>query len=500
MKNNLDVLFVSVGGTRKKVYQELSKDFSAVDTPFWAAMAAGFIRNNDFSVNILDANAENLDIIETAKRVEWLNPMFTAIVVYSQQANVCTPIMVAVGQLCREIKNLNPNIKVILTGWHPSALPERTLTEEECDFVAVGEGFYTLLGLLRKDPLTEIPGLWWKSDGRILHNARANNVENMDMELSDIAWDLLPLDDGKYRAFSWMCLQDLESRNRFVSMFTSLGCPFKCSFCAIHATYGERRIRYWSTGWVLEQLDILINMYKVKNINLIDELFIFNREHYIPIAQGIVERGYDLNFCAFARVDVVNKIPDDDLVLLKKAGFNWFKLGIESSSSKILKKVSKGRFDKEIVRNVVKKIHKAGIDICANFMFGLPGDTWDTMQENLDFALELQCSFPSFFCTMAIPGSDLYEEALSKGIPVPDTWLGYATQGYDFFPLPTEDLTSAEVVSFRDYAFDTYFKNPRYLSMIKGKFGLKAREHIEDMTRVKLKRKILKNEVKSMIC
>jgi hypothetical protein len=140
---------------------------------------------------------------------------------------------------------------------------------------------------------------------------------------------------------------------------------------------------------------------------------------------------------------------------------------------------------------VVGKIHEAGIDLCANFMFGLPGDTWETMQSNFNFAMELNCAFPSFFCTMAPPGSDLYNEALAAGTPLPATWEGYAQQGYDFLPLPTEHLSAAEVLAFRDWAFQTYFTNPRYLDMIERKFGAGAKRHIQAMTAVRLKRRLL---------
>src|SRR3989339_301986 len=148
MADRLDILFVNVGGTKKRIYQELSKDFAAVDPPFWAALTAGYVRRKGYTVDILDAGVLNLDFEETAEEVKRRNARFTAIVVYSQQANTCTPIMTAVGELCRAIKARDPGIKLILTGWHPSALPQRTLEEEACDMVAQGEGFATILGLL----------------------------------------------------------------------------------------------------------------------------------------------------------------------------------------------------------------------------------------------------------------------------------------------------------------------------------------------------------------
>jgi radical SAM superfamily enzyme YgiQ (UPF0313 family) len=490
-QGKLDLLLVNIGGTKRQVYQDLSRDFAAVDPPFWAALTAGFIRKNGFSADILDANFRNLDLSETVTAIQEAGARLTAIVVYSQQANTCTPIMTGVGELCRLIKERCPAVRLILTGWHPSALPERTLQEEACDLVAQGEGFHTLLGLLQGLRLQDIPGLWWKDGSQILHNPRPPAVANLTEELSDVAWDLLPLASGEYRAFNWMCLQDLSSRNHFASLLTSLGCPYRCTFCAIHATFAERRIRYWSPPWVLRQMETLAKKYRVRNINLNDELFVFNPKHYLPIAEGLIERDLGLNLCAFARVDRLDAMSAEELRTLKKAGFNWFKMGIESASGEVLRRASKGRYDNTVVRRVVDKVHEAGINLCANFMFGLPGDTWETMQETLNLAFELNCAFPSFFCAMALPGSELYTEALRKGIALPEKWVGYASQGYDFQPLPTEQLSAADVLRFRDYAFDSYFRNPRYLEMIGCRFGGQAREHVEAMTRIRLKRKLL---------
>jgi radical SAM superfamily enzyme YgiQ (UPF0313 family) len=491
MSHRLDVLLVNIGGTKKHVYQDLSKEFSAIEPPFWAALTAGFVRQHGFAVDILDASVLDLDLQETVEAIRDRNARLTTIVVYGQQANTCSPLMVAVGRLCRALKEQVPGIRILLTGWHPSALPQRTLEEEACDMVAQGEGFYTLLGLLEGRPPEQIPGLWWRADGCIRHTERPANVADLSAELHDVAWDLLPMASGKYRAFSWMCLADFSERNRCASMFTSLGCPYRCQFCAIHATYGEHRIRYWSPEWVLRQVDLLVRNYGVRHLNLVDELFVYNPDHYLPIARGLVERDYGLNICAFARVDRLDAMPDEELQLLKRAGFNWFKLGIESVNRDVLKRVTKGAYTRDVIRRAVGRCHDIGINFCANFIFGLPGDTWESMQENLNFAIELNCAFPSFFCGMAPPGSKLYETALAAGTPLPETWTGYAQQGYEFLPLPTESLTAKEVLWFRDYAFTTYFANPRFLTTIERKFGSEARAHIESMNSIRLRRKLL---------
>lgn len=486
MTKELDLLVVNAGGFRKRVYQDLSKNLSAIEPPFWAALTAGFVRKNGYGVEILDANAENLDREETVQRIYDANPRLTAIVVYGQHPSASTQLMTEAGNLSRGVKESNPLLKVILTGLHPSALPKRTLGEEVCDYVCEGEGFYTLLGLLENRALGKIPGLWWREEGESRHTKRARNVENLDNELGDVAWDLLPME--KYLAYNWQCLGDLDSRKNYASISTSLGCPFSCDFCTVFNTFGERRIRYWSSEWALKQLDILSEKYGVKNIKIIDELFIFNPKHYMPIAEGLIERGHKFNISAFTRIDTIKK---QTLKKLKRAGFEWLAPGIESGSEKIRKNVSKGQFSEQDTKEIVGVMKDEGINVVGHCMFGLPGDTLESMQENLDFAMELNTEWNTMYCVSAYPGSPLYNQMLNKGVELPKKWEDYAQHSYDFLPLPTDTLIPKQILKFRDDAFNTYYTNPNYLKMIENKFGLKAREHIEGMTKIKLKRKLL---------
>ena len=138
-------------------------------------------------VDILDANALNLDFDETVEALAKTDPKYIAIVCYSQQANVSAPIMVAVGQLCKKIKKRMPESKLILTGWHPSALPERTLRDEACDILVKGEGFRTLVDLLAGKDFSQIPGLWWKHNEKISHGAEPSNIKDLTMDLPDVA-------------------------------------------------------------------------------------------------------------------------------------------------------------------------------------------------------------------------------------------------------------------------------------------------------------------------
>jgi len=231
-----------------------------------------------------------------------------------------------------------------------------------------------------------------------------------------------------------------------------------------------------------------VTKYGVKNIKFVDEMFVLNPRHVLGICDHIIERGYDLNIWAYARVDTVK---DAFLEKLQRAGFRWLALGIESGSKMVRDGVEKGRFGSIDIIQTVRKIQDAGINVIGNYIFGLPDDTHESMQETLELALEANCEFANFYCAMAYPGSKLYSMALEKQWPLPETWIGYSQHSYECLPLRTETLTAAEVLKFRDEAFNRYFSDPNYLALVQKKFGSDVVDHLRDMTKIKLKRKIL---------
>ena len=181
----------------------------------------------------------------------------------------------------------------------------------------------------------------------------------------------------------------------------------------------------------------------MRNIKFADEMFVLNQRHVLGICDLIIERGYDLNIWAYARVDTVN---DSMLDKLKRAGFNWLALGIEAADERVLTDVDK-RYQVGEVYDTVRQIKGAGINIIGNYIFGLPEDTHETMQRTLDLALDLNCEFANFYSAMAYPGSPLYEQAVRNGWRLPDTWSGYSQHAVDTLPLPTRHLSAGEVLA-----------------------------------------------------
>jgi anaerobic magnesium-protoporphyrin IX monomethyl ester cyclase len=500
MTKKLDLLLINPA-SRPMVYQSLGAKLAAVENPVWAGLMATFCRLKGLSVEIIDAEAEELGHGAVAERVRHLNPVLAAVVAYGHQPSASTQIMTAAGQVTATIKREAPEQPLLLLGGHVAALPERTLREEAADYVAAGEGLHTLVGLVEalKSPvpaLANVPGLWYRdADGRPRTNPGKPLLTDLDGEMPGVAWDLLPM--AKYRAHNWHCLGG-HDRQPYAALYTTLGCPYHCSFCCIQAPFknGEEAAgvktsvntyRTWGTERVLAQIDTLVKQYGVRNIKIADEMFVLNRRHVLGICDGIMERGYDLNIWAYTRVDT---IKGDMPERLKAAGFNWLAIGIEAGSDRVRKDVDKG-FGQDEVFRVVERVRAAGINVIGNYIFGLPEDDLDTMRATLDMALELNCEFANFYSAMAYPGSPLYTLAERQGLPLPRAWTGYSQHSRDCMPLPTRHLPAREVLRFRDEAFRSYYTAPRYLEMVTEKFGAATADEIRMMTAHRLERDLL---------
>lgn len=497
-KGRVDLLLVNPGG-RMSVYQSLGSVLSAIEPPVWAGLIASYILRKGFGVAILDANAEDLSPGEVADRVEDADPRLTAVVVYGHNPSASTQVMPAAGAVCRAIKEKNGDRNVLLLGGHVAALPERTLLEESADFVCDGEGPVTVLELLHalssaNPALGGVRGLRFREGGGIRVNEPAPLVVNLDSDMPGIAWNLLPM--GKYRAHNWHCFGGYR-RSPYAAVYTTLGCPHRCSFCCIHAPFkrGERAMgmketvnsyRKWRPESVIATIERLVDDYGVRNIKFADELFVLDPAHVNGICDLIVDRGFDLNIWAYARVDT---LPDVLLDKLARAGVRWLALGIESASPRVRTEATKG-FAQEKIFRAVERIRSRGIHVGANYIFGLPEDDPESMEATLRLALELNTEWANFNCAMAYPGSRLYGTAVENRWALPQDWSGYSQYASNSVPLPTRYLSGADVLRFRDRAFESYFTNPAYREMILGKFGEETVSHVREMVRHKIEREM----------
>jgi radical SAM superfamily enzyme YgiQ (UPF0313 family) len=496
MTTKLDLVLINPA-SRKLVYQALANELAAIEPPVWAGLMAAYARGKGLSVVVIDAEGEALTAETTAERVEDLDPHLVAVVVYGHQPSASTQNMPAASTYTHAIKQREPERRVLLVGGHVAALPQRTLSEEVADFVCDGEGPVTLVDLtnaLRDNgDLSKVRGLWFREAGLPRYGQPAPLVSDLDAEMPGVAWDLLPME--KYRAHNWHCFGSLQ-RQPYAAMYTTLGCPYHCTFCCIQAPFknGEKlgglaattnSYRRWSPEAVIRDIDALYTRYGVRNIKIADEMFVLHPKHVIGICDQIIARGYDLNIWAYARVDTVR---DGMIDKLRRAGFRWLALGVEAGSAKVRDEVDKG-FDQSEVYATIRKLRSADINVIANYIFGLPEDDLASMQSTLDLAVDLNCEFANFYSAMAYPGSPLYRTALERGWALPETWNGYSQHAVDTLPLPTKHLAASDVLRFRDQAFHAYFTSPSYLQLVETRFGGETAEHVRKMTAHRLERK-----------
>jgi hypothetical protein len=483
--------------SRLEVYQSLSKDFAAIEPPVWSMLISSYLLKKNYKVKILDAEAELLTHEETAEKIAKINPLITVFMIYGQQPSASTQCMPGAIKTAEILaKKTKRTLKTIALGTHPSALPQRTLSETVFDFVCQGEGPETIDFLIQylnnKKKINEIPGLWYYDNKQIKSNKMAEMFSDLDKDLPGQSWELIDL--NKYRAHNWHAFHDLNSRNKYASLQTSLGCPFKCTFCCINAPFQKNTIRFWSPKHIINQIEILVEKYSIFNIKIPDEMFVLNPKQVTEICDEIIQRGYGdkLNFWAYARIDTLE--DNEMLKKMVKSGFRWLALGIESGSEHVRDGVIKGRFHNKNIFEIVKKVRDLGFYVGANYIFGLPDDNKKSMQETLDLAIKINSEWANFYSAMAYPGSQLYSLAKKNSWMLPDDpngpgWIGYSQHAYETLPLKTLHLKASEVLDFRDGAFDIYFKNSDYRKLIKKTFGEESAKHVDSMMQNKLKRK-----------
>lgn len=511
--SKLDVLFVNPGNAGA-IYQDLATDFAAIEPPTWALLLAESVRSIGFSPAILDVNAERLSTEEAVERALSLDPRLICFVIYGQNPNSGTVNMSGAVLLANSFKEAGISTPLCAVGSHISALPTQVLRSEPAfDFVFCNEGVYALRNVLVLDSigspeLNNVRGIAHRLGSEIVLTDPERIVpqERMDQDLPGYAWDLLPYRNKPldlYRSHFWHAEYDHAKRTPFAAIYTSLGCTFQCSFCMINilnrndnkevGVAGDyAKMRFWSPDIIIKEFDKLVAM-GVKTLRISDEMFLLNKKYFVPLCEMLRDRGYGnkLSMWAYSRVDTVR--DKEHLDLIKSAGINWLALGIESAEKKIRLGATKGRFQDTDIHKVVEMIEASGIDVIANYLFGLPGDTMQTMQATLDLSVELCTAAWNGYAAMALPGSELYRQAEKRGDQLPDNYLGYSFYAYDTVPLPTEKLSPAQVLSFRDKAFQVYHSNPTYLRKLGERFGQVAVDNVKELTQVKLERKITRD-------
>jgi radical SAM superfamily enzyme YgiQ (UPF0313 family) len=363
----------------------------------------------------------------------------------------------AAGRIVRQI---DPTIPLVWGGVHPTILPEQTLAHPLVDVVAVGEGEITALELsdaLRAHGPQSVPsstvigaiaGLVWAQEERVIHN-----VPRFFTPMDE--WPML---DYGLVDIEHYVLSELPGE-RSLQITTSRGCPWHCGYCYLTVVPDGRRYRAESPERTVARIERLLREFDLNAIHIIDDEFFTRRDRARRVCELIVERGIEVTLRTNCRVDYVDRMSMEDLVLFRTAGFRHFYLGAESGNNRVLKFIRKDITREQIVR-VNLKLKAAGIAPKFSFMGGFPTESVSDVKDTIRLMVRLVRDNPRAYTTPVqlyspYPGTDLYAYCVEHGLEVPQDLQGWAESGWEHVDYSW--LSPEEEAFLQKAAYFTFF-------------------------------------------
>jgi radical SAM superfamily enzyme YgiQ (UPF0313 family) len=368
--------------------------------PLGLLYLASFLREHGHLVSILDCAIIKKSYNKIISQIKRINPDAIGITALSAYY----PEMRRLAKLLHGLE-----IPLILGGVHVSALPELSLRECKADFAVIGEGELTTLELLDKwddeEGRKKVKGIAYLEKSEFKLNPNQELIKNLD-ELPFPAWDLINLKEYPPTPHGYQM-----KRYPVAPIFTTRGCPFSCDYCASTNFWGSK-FRSRSPQNVVDELEYLINNFGIREIHIWDDNFTLRRKHVLNICKEILRRKLDLTFACpnGVRIDYLDK---EILTIMRRAGFYALTFAVESGSQSILNKSNK-RVDLRIIPKTVKLAKKMGYYIPAYFIFGLPGETYETARRSIQFAKSIPFDRIAFFVAQPLPGSKHFNDLIQN--------------------------------------------------------------------------------------
>ncbi len=370
-----------------------------VEPPLGIGYLAAIAEENNVSCKIIDANVLRIKADDLFSEIKKYKPKIIGISLnlYSYQVAL---------KLADKIKEFFSQIDIILGGPTPSSMPFKTINACKADAVVIGEGEETFREIIDKykkeKPLfKDVNGLVYKDRGKIVKNNPREFIRDIN-QIPFPAYHLFPdLSIYKSRA----------RKSPTAPLLTSRGCPYQCVFCSKDVFKNVCRMR--SPENVIREIDMLVKRYGVKQIDILDDNFTMNKKRTERILDLIAERNYDLIFNLQSGARIEN-LDSGIISKMRRAKIWKVSIGIESGDCLILKQVKK-RLDLNRALEIAHMIKKAGIELYGFFMIGLPGDTAESMQKTIDFAINMDPDIANFCITIPFPGTELYDRVKNEG-------------------------------------------------------------------------------------
>lgn len=447
--------------------------------PLQLAYLGAVLQDSGYDVKIIDALAEGwrnrieqengiirmgMSRQEIKSQIQKVNPDFVGITVpFSLQ-------IASAYEVASVVKEIDSDIEVCLGGSHPSALPEECLRNPNVDFVVVGEGEETVVQLVDcMNSPKEVKGIAYKKESKIVVNERRKPISDLN-SIPFPARHLLPM-ETYFEASKELCSTrerlHIGKNNRWTPLFTSRGCPYNCVFCSAHVVMG-RRWRERSAENVVDEIEEVIQKYRINHVDVEDDNFSLDKKRVIQICELILRRGLDFEWALpnGVRADTLDR---EVLKAMRKAGCNEIWVAPESGNQYVVNHIIGKKLDLRTVEKSIVRARKEGIRVGCFLVIGLLGETKSQIEETMRYGAKLKKLGANRFCVSIatpIPASRLFEQVQERGVG-----LDYNNLYFNEVCVPSEEYTSEWLIETRRTALSTLNKpkiSKRLIRKIKG--------------------------------
>ncbi len=402
---------------------------------------AGVLEACNVTVQMVDANAEGLDLATTIEQVKAFRPDMVGYTLttylFHQTLDWVRPIREATG------------VPSLVGGIHLGLFPHESFAQDCLDYGVTGEAEMSLPGLLRayvdRTEPSDVPGVVYRRDDEVVVTPPAPLLSEVD-EAPLPARHLI--DNSIYFSF-------ISRLRNFTPLMTSRGCPFRCIFCE----QGGLRFRPRSPVAVVDEIEHAMRDHGVREFDFFDSAFTINKPRVHAICEEIQRRGLDFIWAARSRVDTVDAPL---LRAMRDAGCDRIYYGLESGNREILRTLRKAA-DLDQMVETVAMTRKVGIETFGYFMIGSPGETEATVRQTMRLSLKLDLDYAQYSKVTPMPGTELYRMLVEESgrdlwreivlDPAKDTWM----------PRPRTDLTETQVQELTRLAYLRFYYRPSYL-------------------------------------
>ena len=358
----------------------------------------------------------------------------------------------AMHETARLVKRLFPKTLVVVGGPHPTHDPQDCVANEAIDVMVLHEGEETLLELVQRReqglPFDGLKGICFRQNGKMVRNPPRDFIADLD-SLPQPDWDSVDFD--AYRDF--LPCSMLPFRRRAAGIMTSRGCPYQCTFC--HHQMGKR-FRAQSPARVLEDISILHKKHGINDLEIIDDVFNFDRERLLAILKGIVASGMKLNI--YMTMGLRGDLLDEEILdLFHPAGVVFLTVAVESGSPR-MQKLLKKNIDFDRMTRVIDYAAKKRIFVHGLFLFGFPEETVSDMWQTVRFVCKSKLHTMMIGTCYGFRGTEM-GDALPEGKAVTPDNDAAAFSSYKF--VNCSSLSDRRIKAMKFLLNVLFYYNPR---------------------------------------